>query len=358
MNTVGDFSETDNCSSASAIDVGATCTVNVTFTPVASASRSGALSIQDDLDIVPVVIPLSGTGIGGSPSIARLSPNSGALGTSVTITGSNFGSPQGSSSVTFNGTTATPASWSNTSIVVPAGATTGNVVVTVGGAASNGVNFTLQGTTNGIFFVQTSGVDIANATSGSLSFVSNNASGNWIGVCVRAGRSNEVFTVTDSRGNSYRQAVQFNDTLDAPNGNTVAIFYAEDISAGANTITVSDTISATLRIIILEYTGVATANSLDATAGAQGSNTSPNSGSATTTAGGDLLLGAIVTADSAVYETPQGVAIRVSVPNEPNTKLIAEEQIQTAAGNAAATASLAPSDPWGAILACFKKAHP
>src|SRR6202007_3310366 len=52
---------------------------------------------------------------------------------------------QGTSTVKFNGTTATPTSWSATSIVapVPAGATTGNVVVTVGGVTSNGVSFTV-----------------------------------------------------------------------------------------------------------------------------------------------------------------------------------------------------------------------
>ena len=62
------------------------------------------------------------------------------MGTSVTITGSYFGATQGSSTVTFNGTTATPTSWSNTSIVaqVPSGATTGTVKVTVNGIVSNG----------------------------------------------------------------------------------------------------------------------------------------------------------------------------------------------------------------------------
>src|SRR5262249_32609235 len=66
--------------------------------------------------------------------------------TSVTITGTNFGSTQGTSTVKFNGTTATPTSWSATSIVapVPSGATTGNVVVTVSGLASNGKAFTLN----------------------------------------------------------------------------------------------------------------------------------------------------------------------------------------------------------------------
>jgi RHS repeat-associated protein len=79
------------------------------------------------------------------PSITSLSPTSGAVGASVTITGTNFGSTQGSSTVKFNGTTATATSWSATSIVarVPTGATTGNVVVTVSNKSSNGVSFTV-----------------------------------------------------------------------------------------------------------------------------------------------------------------------------------------------------------------------
>jgi len=80
-----------------------------------------------------------------APSIASLSPTSGAGDTAVTITGTNFGATQGTSTVTFNGTTATPTSWTATSIVVPvpAGATTGNVVINVSGLASNGVSFTV-----------------------------------------------------------------------------------------------------------------------------------------------------------------------------------------------------------------------
>src|SRR5216683_7914026 len=79
------------------------------------------------------------------PSITSLNPTSGLVGTSVTIAGANFGATQGTSTVKFNGTTATPTNWSATSIVVqvPAGATSGTVVVTVGGVASNGVSFTV-----------------------------------------------------------------------------------------------------------------------------------------------------------------------------------------------------------------------
>jgi hypothetical protein len=80
-----------------------------------------------------------------APTISYTNPVNGPVGTSVKIVGSNFGSTQSSSTIAFNGTTATPTSWSNTQIVapVPTGATTGPVVVTVGGVVSNHVNFTV-----------------------------------------------------------------------------------------------------------------------------------------------------------------------------------------------------------------------
>ena len=99
-----------------------------------------------------VVVYASGVNSNGSsftvvsaPSITSLSITSGAVGAAVTITGTNFGSSQGSSTVTFNGTTATVTSWSATTIAVtvPTGATTGHVVVFASGVNSNGSNFTV-----------------------------------------------------------------------------------------------------------------------------------------------------------------------------------------------------------------------
>jgi hypothetical protein len=82
---------------------------------------------------VPVDLPL--------PVIDKLSPNIGAPGTSVTISGWSFGDTPGT--LTMNDIAVTPTSWSNTSIVfaVPDGATTGPVFVTVGGRVSRGVGF-------------------------------------------------------------------------------------------------------------------------------------------------------------------------------------------------------------------------
>jgi YD repeat-containing protein len=82
---------------------------------------------------VPVDLPL--------PVIDKLSPNIGAPGTSVTISGWSFGDTPGT--LTINDVVVTPTSWNNTSIVfiVPEGATTGAVFVTAGGRTSQGVGF-------------------------------------------------------------------------------------------------------------------------------------------------------------------------------------------------------------------------
>jgi YD repeat-containing protein len=81
------------------------------------------------------------------PSITSISPSSGTVGTVVTITGSNFGSSQGNSTVAFNGTIAAATNWTNSQITaaVPDGATGGPVIVTVNGRTSNGVPFSMPG---------------------------------------------------------------------------------------------------------------------------------------------------------------------------------------------------------------------
>jgi hypothetical protein len=127
----------------------------VTFNGIAAAAAS-AWSTTSITVTVPVgattgnvIVTVLGTASNGSPftvapTITTLSQTSGAVGVSITITGTNLGSPQGSSTVTFNGTAAAAASaWSTTSItvLVPVGATTGNVIVTVGAQVSNGSPF-------------------------------------------------------------------------------------------------------------------------------------------------------------------------------------------------------------------------
>jgi len=106
--------------------------------------------------------------LGAVPSISGLSPSSGTVGASVTVGGSGFGPTQGASTAKFNNTTATPTSWSDTTVVtpVPTGATTGPVVITVAGTASNGVTFTVvvPGTISGTITRASDGSAIIGAT--------------------------------------------------------------------------------------------------------------------------------------------------------------------------------------------------
>lgn len=83
-----------------------------------------------------------------NPFTSGLVPSAGVAGTSVTIWGVNFGSSQGTSTVTFGGISAEVTDWSNYSIVVPVptGVSNGNITVqvTVGGLAANTQTFTVS----------------------------------------------------------------------------------------------------------------------------------------------------------------------------------------------------------------------
>lgn len=136
---------------ATTMDVGANTTARITFDP-GRRYYIAAQAYDDQGQISPLSVELiydSPAQSSAAPVISNLSPSSGPVGTQVTIGGSNFGQTAGS--VTFNGRSATPSSWSSNTIVVavPSGATSGSVVVSIGGVASQGVTFSVSGTQTG-----------------------------------------------------------------------------------------------------------------------------------------------------------------------------------------------------------------
>jgi hypothetical protein len=123
-----------------------------TTAPVTSWSATSIVvpvpvgAITGNVIVTVAGVPSNGISFTVAPVLTTLTPNSGPIGASITIAGSNFGTSQGGSTVTFNGIAAAAASsWSAASITVtvPSGATTGNVVVTVGAQASNTLTFTV-----------------------------------------------------------------------------------------------------------------------------------------------------------------------------------------------------------------------
>jgi hypothetical protein len=100
----GDFTQTTNCPGNLASS--ATCTVQVTFTPLAIGARSAYLSVISSAPNSPQMIPLSGSGIAGSAGPATITPSTlnflqpGDIGT-VTLTNSGA-TPLSIGAITFS----------------------------------------------------------------------------------------------------------------------------------------------------------------------------------------------------------------------------------------------------------------
>ena len=126
----------------------------------------------------------------GPLSITAISPSSGPVGSEITISGLNFGTSQGSSTVALNGTAAVVTVWSDTSlsVVVPSAATSGPLSVTVNNEAATSAAFTVTSLPSGW-----SDSDVGSVgTSGSATFASGTftvmGAGNWF-----LGNSSDAF---------------------------------------------------------------------------------------------------------------------------------------------------------------------
>ncbi len=117
---------------------------------------------------------------------------------------------------------------------------------------------------------KTNNVSTGSVTTLAKAFVSNNVAGNSI-IVVAASGSNTAMTVADSAGNTYTSAVA------GAQSTTVgaAIFYAVNILAGANTVTLTCA-SSSAALEIYEVSGI-----LQQVQGALGQSSSGNSSSAT-----------------------------------------------------------------------------
>jgi VCBS repeat protein/ASPM-SPD-2-Hydin domain-containing protein len=84
ISSSGDYSETNTCGAKLA--AGASCTISVTFSPLASGTLNGAITIVDGAPTSPQVIALTGTGINGP--FASASPSSLTFGNQLVGTAS------------------------------------------------------------------------------------------------------------------------------------------------------------------------------------------------------------------------------------------------------------------------------
>lgn len=156
-----------------------------------------------------------------TPNISGINPSSGPVGTSVTISGSNFGT---SPTVNFGSTAATTSNASATSITaeVPAGLSVGNVDVTViaGGETSNAVSFEVTETP-----AQTI-ANLATATgdlSTLVSALSNPAASDLLDAAADENATLTVFAPTNAAFQAFLDANGFASLDDVPDDALVAV---------------------------------------------------------------------------------------------------------------------------------------
>ena len=220
-------------------------------------------------------------------------------------------------------------------------------------------SFAPQTATAAVSFVQAVGsTDDSPAPTIAQAFTAANTLGNLIVVAVSWG-DNPAPSIhaADTLGDTYLVAV--ND-FDSGNRQGLAILYAFNVRAGANTVTVTfGTTGGYRRVIVSEYSGVATTAPLDVTAKNQGTSTTAANGAtstaATTTANGDLIFG-VAMDDSGAFGTINagtGFTRRASLNG---MDMATEDLVQAAAGAVAATFTFARADTYLAQMATFKAA--
>ena len=178
----------------------------------------------------------------------------------------------------------------------------------------------------------------------SVSFTSNNTAGDFLIVTGSAARPASTLSISDTLGNSYLTA--FGPVTDATQDVTIYIWYVPICKGGANTVTITPSVTAALEIHVSEWSGLASTSPVDQTASATGTGTSVSSGAKTTTINGELVFGygwVFNTASAGTGFTP------ISLLNGD----LDEYQIQPAAGSIAATFTQT-SGTWFAALVTFK----
>lgn len=279
-----------------------------------------------------------------------------------TATGSGITINDGAGSCVYKVFVQTP-----TTRIVQVTATVGPVIrkiqslATIGSTTITTSAWTDEDTTHGgISYVQSNSSTVdTTATTIAQSFRGNTTGGNMIVAAVSWDTTGGAGTLTcsDNLGDTYTTVNTWND---ATNTQALAICYAPNIAGGATTVTA--TLSAThvtRRLVITEYSGVATSSPVDVSTGVGGGTgtTTANattSGSTTPTTDGDLIFGAVM--DTAgTNAAVQGAGFNMR--NFTNLKdLVTEDLLQNTAASTAATWTFGTAHRYNAAVVAFKPA--
>ncbi len=188
--------------------------------------------------------------VASPPTISNFSPTSGNVGSSVTISGTNFSTTPSNNTVTFNGVEAivTASTATSLTVTVPAGTTTGPIRVTVAGLnVTSSTNFSLNapiisaaeyffntdpGPGNGIPIIVSSGSEITL----NVDLITTSLPVGWHTVHVRAKDTNNTWGFYESRRIYVREPAPTTDPELPPSPiAAMEIFYNTDNGPGIGT---------------------------------------------------------------------------------------------------------------------------
>ncbi len=188
----------------------------------------------------------------------------------------------------------------------------------------------------------------ANVTAGSLIV----AAASWDNT------TTSTMTCSDNKGNTYTVMTVWVAVADSQ---TLAICYAPNAAAGSTTVTAQLGGGAGFRrMVISEYSGVATSSPVDVSTGVGGAtavNTTDGvtAGSITSTQNGDLIFGAVMDVTGTISMLPGTGFTGRSFTN--GKDLLAEDKQQAIAGATAAPFTLASTtNKYNAVAIAFKAA--
>jgi hypothetical protein len=199
-----------------------------------------------------------------------------------------------------------------------------------------------------IAFVQNCANSIT-GTGTSCAFTSSNTAGNAIVVMIgwenASGRA--VTSLTDTRGNVYTAAAATCANASGTN-RAVRIYYASNIPAGANTLTVTMTGTAGYtELFAQEYAGLDATSPLDKTACGTGASTSLTAGPVTTVTSNELLFAGAM--DGTAVSAGSGFTFRSTLNDN-----FVEDRIGSVIGSYSAGATQAGADSYAMQLVTFK----
>jgi fibronectin type 3 domain-containing protein len=270
-------------------------TVQVTATAGAAAhSTTVALTVTaaQSNDFAMSVSPASLTIAAGQAGTATVT-TAVASGSAEAITLSCAGQPSGVS-VTLAPTSVTAGASSTMTVSVGSGVTPGTYPLTVTGTSVSATHIapvTLSvGSSVVPRFVQSAaGTASATTTALAATFGAPTGAGNLLVATagVYTGATNHLTSVTDSAGNTWNRIGAYSASGHNSDGE---LWYSAG-AASVTSVTVHTAAAASIVLTVQEFSGVATASSLDTSSGTSNTSTAPSSGTIVPGSANELIVG-------------------------------------------------------------------